>query len=50
MATNNNMEDEKTCPAEMLVKMLSGKWKLQILRLAFLEPVRFNSLLRELED
>lgn len=48
MTTDNNMEDEKTCPAEVLVKMLSGKWKLQILRLAFLGPIRFNSLLREL--
>lgn len=37
------------CPAEQLLKQLSGKWKPQIFRLALSEPVRFNSLLRQLE-
>ncbi|HEV2831192.1 MAG TPA: helix-turn-helix domain-containing protein [Hanamia sp.] len=36
------------CPAEGLLKLVSGKWKPQILRLAVEGPVRFNSLLRKL--
>lgn len=47
--TTDNIDDSKECPAEVLIKMLSGKWKLQILRLAFLGPIRFNSLLRQIE-
>jgi len=45
MTTRN----EEICPAEALLKMLSGKWKLQIFRLAVQEPVRFSVLLRTLE-
>lgn len=37
------------CPAEKLLKSLSGKWKPQIFRLATVSPVRFNGLLRALE-
>ncbi|REA57396.1 transcriptional regulator [Dyadobacter luteus] len=40
---------ELKCPAELLLKQLSGKWKPQIFRLALSEPVRFNTLLRQLE-
>jgi DNA-binding HxlR family transcriptional regulator len=40
---------ELKCPAEQLLKQLSGKWKPQIFRLALSGPVRFNSLLRQLE-
>ena len=40
---------ESKCPAEQLLKQLSGKWKPQIFRLALSEPVRFNTLLRQLE-
>lgn len=36
------------CPAEELLKQLSGKWKLQIFSLALKGNVRFNSLLREI--
>ena len=43
------MENELGCPAETLLKMLSGKWKPQIFRLAAEGPVRFNSLLRQME-
>ena len=39
---------EQGCPAEELLKVVSGKWKPQIFRLALEKPVRFNSLLREL--
>ncbi|SHF16071.1 winged helix-turn-helix transcriptional regulator [Dysgonomonas macrotermitis] len=43
------IENKETCPAESLLKLLSGKWKSQIVRLAFDAPVRFNSLLRQIE-
>ena len=39
---------QEECPAEGLLKMLSGKWKPQIFRLAQDGPLRFNSLLRQL--
>jgi DNA-binding HxlR family transcriptional regulator len=38
------------CPGESILKLLSGKWKPQILRLAITGPLRFNSLLRLLPD
>ncbi|WP_031529065.1 winged helix-turn-helix transcriptional regulator [Dyadobacter crusticola] len=45
----NGSETQSQCPAESLLKQLSGKWKPQIFRLALKRPVRFNALLRELE-
>ncbi|GAB3254260.1 hypothetical protein GCM10027347_14590 [Larkinella harenae] len=41
--------EESNCPAEGLLKQLSGKWKPQIFRLAVDGPLRFNALLRQLE-
>lgn len=35
-----------TCPAQGLLKLLSGKWKPEIFFLAVEAPVRFSSLLR----
>lgn len=49
MTTKNNTENNINCPAEGLLKSLSGKWKAQIFRLALNGPVRFSSLLRNLE-
>lgn len=43
------MESENSCPAEYLLKILSGKWKPQIFRLALDGPIRFNTLLRQIE-
>jgi len=43
------MENEPGCPAEGLLKILSGKWKPQIFRLALDGPVRFNTMLRRIE-
>lgn len=48
MTTNEHPENTASCPAEGLLKMLSGKWKAHIFRLAVAGPVRFNSLLREI--
>lgn len=42
------MENENNCPAEGLLKQLSGKWKPQIFRLATTGPLRFNALLRQI--
>ena len=48
MTTNNFSSEDASCPAEGILKQLSGKWKPQIFRLALDGPVRFNSLLRQL--
>ena len=47
MKTSSDAQNQ--CPAESLLKQLSGKWKPQIFRIALTEPVRFNSLLRQME-
>ena len=47
MTTKN--QAESTCPAEGLLKTLSGKWKPQIFRFAVNGPIRFNTLLRDIE-
>lgn len=49
MTAKNNSESEINCPAEGLLKLLSGKWKPQIFRLALDGSIRFNSLLRQIE-
>lgn len=47
MTTNLNTPDNE-CPAENLLKLLSGKWKAHIFKFALEGPVRFNSLLKQL--
>ncbi|SFC76847.1 DNA-binding transcriptional regulator, HxlR family [Flexibacter flexilis DSM 6793] len=37
------------CPAETLLKLLSGKWKPQIFRMATQNALRFSVLLKTLE-
>lgn len=48
MTTENNKTEEGQCPAEGLLKLLSGKWKPQIFRLAVEGPLRFNTLLKQI--
>lgn len=48
MTTISAMKEKETCPAQALLKMLSGKWKPEIFRLAAERPLRFNSLLRDI--
>jgi len=48
MTTQNTEAPIESCPAEGLLKQLSGKWKPQIFRLSLSGPVRFSSLLRQL--
>ncbi|MDI9879218.1 winged helix-turn-helix transcriptional regulator [Flectobacillus longus] len=47
MTTKNQAEN--TCPAEGLLKILSGKWKPQLFRFAVNGAIRFNTLLRDIE-
>ena len=49
MTTKKNTEENETCPAQALLKSLSGKWKPEIFRLAVDGPLRFSSLLRQIE-
>jgi len=49
MTTKKETIDNETCPAQGLLKMLSGKWKPEIFRLAVEGPLRFSSLLRQIK-
>ncbi len=49
MTTQNPKEDKETCPAQSLLKLLSGKWKPEIFRLATEAPLRFSALLRDIK-
>lgn len=49
MTTQKTTDEKETCPAQGLLKLLSGKWKPEIFRLATASPLRFNSLLRKIE-
>lgn len=49
MTTNISNKNNESCPAEELLRLLSGKWKPQIFRLAIEGPLRFSSLLRQIE-
>ncbi|WNM17948.1 winged helix-turn-helix transcriptional regulator [Flavobacterium capsici] len=49
MTTKKDTVDSQTCPAQGLLKLLSGKWKPEIFRLAVEGPLRFSSLLRQIE-
>ncbi|GAB3808016.1 helix-turn-helix domain-containing protein [Spirosoma humi] len=42
-------KSENRCPAEELLKILSGKWKPQLFKLALDGPLRFGALLRQVE-
>jgi len=49
MTTKKTNNDNETCPAQGLLKLLSGKWKPEIFRLALNGPLRFSTLLRDIE-
>lgn len=46
MTTKKIDENPEMCPAQVLLKLLAGKWKPEIFRLAVQAPLRFSSLLR----
>ncbi|WP_142683493.1 winged helix-turn-helix transcriptional regulator [Chitinophaga polysaccharea] len=50
MTTRNSTANQETCPAQALLKLLSGKYKAEIFRLATAGPVRFSSLLRDIPE
>lgn len=43
------LKNNAVCPVESLMKMLAGKWKLHIFKLAIAQPVRFSFLLKSIE-
>ena len=49
MTTKKMPPETETCPAQGLLKLLSGKWKPEIFRLAVEAPLRFSGLLRQIE-
>lgn len=49
MTTESKVEKDNECPAQALLKLLSGKWKPEIFLLAVEGPLRFNTLLRDLK-
>lgn len=49
MTTKKTDLEKETCPAQGLLKSLSGKWKPEIFRLAVEAPLRFSTLLRLIE-
>ena len=49
MTTKKEEVTNETCPAQGLLKLLSGKWKPEIFRLAAESPIRFSGLLRQIE-
>jgi DNA-binding HxlR family transcriptional regulator len=49
MTTQTSSSETRICPVQALLKLLSGKWKPEIFRLAVDGPVRFNELLRQLK-
>lgn len=48
MTTQHTDNSTETCPAQGLLKVLSGKWKPEIFRLALHSPLRFNALRRQI--
>lgn len=50
MTTPSLKDQQETCPAQSLLKLLSGKWKPEIFRLATHGPLRFSTLLRDIKD
>lgn len=49
MTTKKQFVESETCPATSLLKLLAGKWKPEIFRLAVNGPVRFSSLLKQIK-
>lgn len=49
MTTKKVEQTADDCPAEGLLKQLSGKWKPRIFLLAVDGPIRFNALLRDIK-
>lgn len=49
MTTKKDRVDTEPCPAQGLLKLLAGKCKPEIFRLAVDGPIRFSALLKQIE-
>lgn len=49
MTTTSTENSDNSCPAQSLLRSLSGKWKPQLFKMATTAPLRFNALLRQLK-
>ncbi|UEG53452.1 helix-turn-helix transcriptional regulator [Mucilaginibacter daejeonensis] len=49
MTTTFTENSDNNCPAQSLLRSLSGKWKPQLFKIATTAPLRFNALLRQLK-
>ena len=49
MTKKKEITENETCPAQSLLKQLSGKWKPEIFRLAVDNALRFSGLLRQID-
>jgi len=49
MKKNEKTVEQPVCTVQELLKLIAGKWKPEIFQRASLGPIRFSSLLRELE-
>lgn len=49
MTIEKDTNEAYDCPAQGLLKLLSGKYKAQLFRHALEGPVRFNALLRDIK-
>ncbi|PJJ79768.1 winged helix-turn-helix transcriptional regulator [Mucilaginibacter auburnensis] len=49
MTTISSDTTDNNCPAQTLLKLLAGKWKPELFKLATRAPLRFNTLLKQLE-
>lgn len=47
--TDGSVDNGEVCPAQKLLKLLSGKLKPEIFSLAIKSTLRFNSILREVK-
>ena len=47
--TDSSVDNIEVCPAQKLLKLLSGKLKPEIFNLATRSTLRFNSILREIQ-
>lgn len=48
MTSKSEEKEEETCPVQGILKLLAGKWKPEIFRLAVNGSLRFSQLLREI--
>ena len=49
VTTENSVDNTEICPAQKLLKLLSGKLKPEIFGLAINSTLRFNNILREIK-